>query len=301
MTRVALLPAGQRPYLVEAIQRGGGTIVDVRAAQGLVWTQHDDPAALRVLLDHHPHIQWVQLPWAGIEPYRHVLDGDRLWTAGQGVYADDVAEHALAMMLAMLRHFPQRARASSWGAKSGVSLVGKRVCILGAGGIAQSLVRLAAPFGLQIDVVRRQPQPFEGAEVWRFEDRREPLSHADVVVVACALTSMTTRILDAEAMAQMKPGVVIVNVARGGHIDTDALVAALSSGHVGGAALDVTDPEPLPPGHPLWSMDHVLVTPHTANTDAMAMPVLSARVEENVRRFGQGLPLLGVVDVDAGY
>jgi phosphoglycerate dehydrogenase-like enzyme len=301
--RIALLPEGERPYLEKAIVRGGGVLANIEDARALVWTQARAPDALQQLLRQHAHIEWVQLPWAGVEPYVHVIDRKRMWTAGQGVYADDVAEHALALMLAMLRDLPRRARATQWGQKSGRSLVGARVCIIGGGAIALSLVRLLAPFQVQVDIVRRTLRPFAApvASQATLADLPAVLGRADVVVVACALTPQTHHVLNAHSLARMQAHACVVNVARGQHIDTDALVEALQQHRIGGAALDVTEPEPLPPGHALWSLPNVLITPHTANTDDMAVPVLSARVEENVRRFVHGWPLFGVVDVDAGY
>ena len=111
----------------------------------------------------------------------------------------------------------------------------------------------------------------------------------------------TAGVLDARTLALLAPGAAVVNVARGGHIVTDDLVAALRSGQVGSAGLDVTDPEPLPEGHPLWALPNVIITPHVGNTPEMAVPLLSARMAANVRRWASGEPLIGVVDPDAGY
>lgn len=290
-----------RDFVRDAVVAGGGVVVDdAAAASAIVWTAPRDPAGLKALLG--PHIRWVQLPWAGIEHYIDVLDRDRLWTAGQGVYADDVAEHVLALTLAALRDFKRRATATSWQPPSGRSLRRARVCIFGAGGITTSLLPLLAPFDVEVTVVRRQQEPLAGVDrVLPFSARHEAVQGADVVVLALALTPETRGVVDAGLLAAMKPGGVLVNVARGAHVDTDALVAALASGHLGAAAVDVTDPEPLPAGHPLWSMPGCLITPHCANTPEMAVPVLSARVRDNVVRFIAGAPLLGVVDVDAGY
>jgi phosphoglycerate dehydrogenase-like enzyme len=121
------------------------------------------------------------------------------------------------------------------------------------------------------------------------------------VFLALALTPDTVRILDADALAALPDHAWVVNVARGQHVDTDALVEALHAGTIGGAALDVTDPEPLPDDHPLWSAPNVLITPHTANTPEMGRVLLAARVRENVRRFAAGEDLLGPVHVDLGY
>jgi D-3-phosphoglycerate dehydrogenase len=129
----------------------------------------------------------------------------------------------------------------------------------------------------------------------------DELGSADVVVLALALTPATEGLIDARRLALMRPDAWLVNVARGGHVVTDDLVAALAAGTIGGAALDVTDPEPLPDGHPLWSEPRCLITPHVANTSAMLRPRLAERITDNVRRRLAGEPLLGVVDVDAGY
>ena len=120
-------------------------------------------------------------------------------------------------------------------------------------------------------------------------------------MLALALTPATEGILDSRRLALVARGTWIVNVARGRHIVTDDLVDALRGGHLGGAALDVTDPEPLPDGHALWDLPNAIITPHVANTPEMAVPVLSRRVTENLRRWHAGEPLLGPVDLELGY
>ena len=120
-------------------------------------------------------------------------------------------------------------------------------------------------------------------------------------MLALALTPETEGLFDARRLALLPSHAWIVNVARGGHIVTDDLVAALRAGTIGGAGLDVTDPEPLPDGHPLWALPNCIITPHVGNTPEMAVPLLAARVEENVRRYLAGEDLLGTVDSSAGY
>jgi len=122
-----------------------------------------------------------------------------------------------------------------------------------------------------------------------------------LVVLALALTPDTEHVIGSPQLAAMSPTAVLVNVARGQHVDTDALVEALRSGGLGGAALDVTDPEPLPDGHPLWHEPRCLITPHTANPWQTAQPLLARRTQDNVRRFARGERLLGLVDLAAGY
>jgi phosphoglycerate dehydrogenase-like enzyme len=213
-----------------------------------------------------------------------------------------VAEHALGLALGGLRRIGQYARASSWGQGEGRNLLGARVVVLGGGGITESLLRMLEPFGCEVTVVRRRAaQALPGAAVVGEDQLDDALRGAHLVVLALALTPETRGILDGRRLRLLAPDAWVVNVARGAHLVTDDLVEVLAEGAIGGAALDVTDPEPLPDGHPLWSEPRCIITPHTANTVAMAEPLLRARVSENVRRWIAGEPLLGLVDPAAGY
>ncbi|MGK2947348.1 MAG: NAD(P)-dependent oxidoreductase [Acidimicrobiales bacterium] len=304
LAALAIAPRGARSWLASAVEAGGGRLVELTEATGVVWAEPDAAGALAAALDEHPRLEWIQLPWAGVEPYVDVIAAhpERTWTCGKGVYAEPVAEHALALALAGLRHLPSYARAGTWTKGRGTNLLGARVVILGGGGIAESLLRLLGPFGAEVTVVRRSPQPMAGATAVVGEDRLDAvLDGAEVVVLALALTPATVGILDRRRLELLAPHGWVVNVARGAHIVTDDLVVVLAEGLIGGAALDVTDPEPLPDDHPLWQEPRCLLTPHTANTPEMAVPLLSARVQENVRRRIAGEPLLGPVDVAAGY
>jgi phosphoglycerate dehydrogenase-like enzyme len=308
--RCAVLPdddahgarAASLEALRQAVRDGGGTPTGIADADCVVWTDAREAGELRSLLDAHPQVRWVQLPWAGIEPFVGVLDHDRLWTCGKGVYAEPVAEHALALALAGMRGIGRYARSTTWSGPIGRNLLGGRVTILGGGEITSSLIRLLRPWGAHLTVVRRHPRPMDGvAEVVGQEGLLPALERSDLVILALALTPETERVVDAEALAAMPDHAWLVNVARGQHVDTDALVDALRAGTVGGAGLDVTDPEPLPDGHPLWSFPNVIVTPHVGNTPEMGRVLLAARVRDNVRRFAEGRPLLGPVDVELGY
>jgi len=299
---MALAPEGERTWLGDAVTAGGGTLVPPDEAEGLVWASTGRADELAALLRAHDGIRWVQLPWAGIEPFVPVLDEEHTWTCGKGVYAVPVAEHALALALAGLRGLVGYGRASGWGAPTGMNLVDADVTVLGGGGITQELLPLLGPFGCRVTVVRRHPQPMPGAaEVVGTDDLAAALPGRRLVVLALALTPETRGVIGADQLARMDADAWLVNVARGAHVVTDDLVAALEAGEIGGAALDVTDPEPLPDGHPLWSAPNCLVTPHVGNTPEMAVPLLSRRIEENVRRFGAGEPLLGLVDPRLGY
>jgi phosphoglycerate dehydrogenase-like enzyme len=298
--RILVVPG--RPWLADAVREGGGEPVTEGEAEAVVWTDPKDPAGLRRLLDDQPGIRWVQLPWAGIEPYLDVLDDDRMWTCGKGVYADPVAEQALMLGLAGLRGMGTYARASTWEGPRGHNLLGATVVVLGGGGITESFVRLVEPFGCEVVVVRRRQEPFPGAtRTMTLDDLDDELPGADLVVLALALTPETEGLFDERRLRLLPAHAWLVNVARGRHVVTDDLVRVLQDEAIGGAGLDVTDPEPLPDGHLLWSLPSCLLTPHVGNTPEMAVPLLGARVRENVRRFVAGEVLIGPVDVAAGY
>jgi phosphoglycerate dehydrogenase-like enzyme len=302
--RIAVAPMGTRDWICEAAREGGADLVDPREAEALIWTSADDAEDLRDLLTEHPGIRWVQLPWAGVEPFADagVIDDLRTWTCGKGVYAAPVAEHALALALAGTKDLKRHTSARSWGDQSGISIMGGKVTIFGGGGIACELIKLLQPFGCEITVVRRHPDPVDGVTtVLDFPQRYEALKGADVVVLALALTDETRGLIGEIELELMEPHAWLVNVARGPHVITEDLVIALRGDVIGGAALDVTDPEPLPEGHPLWSLPNCVITPHTANTEDMAQRLLSGRIRENVRRFAAGEELLGLVDPGAGY
>ena len=302
--RVAVGPA-PREFAFRAIRGGGAepTGVDA-AAEALVWLDTADLAGLRGALAVAASARWVQLPVAGVEAVAAagLFDPRRLWTSAKGAYAEPVAEHALALALAGLRLFRQRLTARSWGRSAGESLYDEPVTILGGGGVTASLLELLAPFRVPATVVRRQPDPVPGAvRTLPTSQLHEALTGARIVFLALALTPGTERIIGTAELAAMRPDAWLVNVARGRHVDTGALVSALSSGLIGGAALDVTDPEPLPDSHPLWQQERCIITPHTADTPEMIELMLGRRIMDNVARFAAGLPLIGIVDPAAGY
>jgi len=302
--RIAVGP-GPAPWADEAIRRGGGQVVTLdQDPEGLVWTDGGAMDALRSALATRPAITWIQLPQAGVERafQAGVVDPRRRWTSAKGAYAEPVAEHALALILAGLRLLKVRARARTWGRPAGESLFGQPVTVVGAGGIATVLMRLLEPFGTPVTVVRRQPEPVPGAARTVTTERlADALPGARAVVITVALTPRTRGLIGQAELAAMAPDAWLVNVARGGVIDTGALTAALEKGQIGGAALDVTDPEPLPAGHPLWDLDNCLITPHTADTEEMTQPLLADRIAENVGRLAAGTELIGLLDPGQGY
>jgi phosphoglycerate dehydrogenase-like enzyme len=288
----------------EAIRAGGGLPVAAEsAADALVWLAPWDTAGLARAIGA-TGARWIQLSAAGVEPVAAagLFSPARMWTSAKGAFAEPVAEHALMLALAGLRMLPERVVARSWGKPGGASLYDERVTILGGGGITASLLDLLAPFRVAATVVRRTAEPVPGAASTVATERlMEALADAKVVFLALALTPATERIIGAPQFARMRADSWLVNVARGRHVDTDALVAALDDGAIAGAALDVTDPEPLPDGHPLWTQPRCIITPHTADTLEMVERPLARRIQGNVARFAAGEPLAGVVDPVAGY
>lgn len=294
--------SGRYESLEEAVVRAGGRIAPVEEARALVWADPTVPQDLVGVLARGPGIEWVALPFAGIEPYVPYLDHERIWTCARGVYARPVAEHVMALGLGALRAVVHYARTPAWSEHVGRNLIDGEVVIFGAGGITTELLKLLDGFDCNTTVVRRRADPMPGAtRTVALDDRLEVLGGADLVVLALALTPETERVIGPAELAAMADHSWLINVARGGHVDHEALVAALDADSIAGACLDVTDPEPLPDDHPLWSRHNVLITPHVGNTEEMGVPLLAGHIERNVARFGRGEALEGIVDAEAGY
>jgi phosphoglycerate dehydrogenase-like enzyme len=297
------IPSEDRSDLVAAVEDGGGRIGPLEEADGLVFLG-GDPSELPDLPDS---VRWVQLPSAGVEKWVEsgVIDGKRDFTSATGAFGLPVAEHALALILAAAKNLHGFARARSWGGEGRHrvhALEYATVLIVGAGGIGRELISLLQPFGAEVIAVTRRGREVQGAsrslsidavgEVW---------SEATHVVLATPATGGTRHLVGRDELAAMREDAWLVNVARGSVVDTDALVEALGSGSIGGAALDVTDPEPLPDGHPLWELDNVLITPHVATPPEAERRHFAERVRENVRRLAAGEELEGLVDPEGGY
>jgi phosphoglycerate dehydrogenase-like enzyme len=302
---IAILPE-PIDSLEAAVVAGGGAVNELSTdTSGLIWRGYGSPDDLATVLDENPGIRWVQLPLAGIEQFAPALQQhpDLVWTSAKGAFAQPVAEHALALTLALLRELPRRILATSWAAhKSGTSLYGLRVLIIGAGGIAVELMRLLAPFGAHVTVVRRSADPLPGADRTVSADHLlDVLPEADVVVIAAAATAGTANLIGETELRIMKDTAILVNIARGSLVDTDALAGALASRQIAGAGIDVTAPEPLPDGHPLWDEPNLIITPHTADTPEMMEPLVAERVRLNVVALRGDGRFVGVVDAAAGY
>ncbi|MEV0388566.1 NAD(P)-dependent oxidoreductase [Nonomuraea sp. NPDC050643] len=298
---MAVLPEPAPPALAAAIDAGGGVVVPKESAQALVWLG-DDPARLGACLREAPQVTWVQLPWAGVEAYLPGMADGREWTCARGVYGPSVAEHALMLAMICLRGADRSARAGRWLPQPPVTLTGQDVLVVGGGSIAGELLKLLGPFGADVTVVRRDARAMPGAtRVLPAGALDEALPAARVVVLAAALTPETRGLIGARRLRLMRADACLVNVARGELVVTDELVRALAAGELAAAGLDVTAPEPLPDGHPLWSLPNCFVTAHCADDLPYAMPAFAALVRENIACRAAGRPLRGSVDRELGY
>jgi len=309
--KVSLAPFSEELF-EHAVADGGGSLCDLCPdTKGLIWLSPQGAEELGAIMTANPQIEWLQLPWAGVDAFASVLsdlaaqpeDSRPVVTSAKGAYSEPVAEHALALTLATLRELPRKARAAHWqDQRSGLSLFGRHVVVIGAGGVARTFLGLMAPFRARVTVVRRGSDPVPGASSTVGPgDLLSVLPSADVVVVAAAATDQTQHLIGARELAALPPHAVLINIARGSLVDADAVLAAVQAGELFGAGLDVMDPEPFPSDHGLWSQESVVITSHSADTPEMTKPLLAQRVRGNVEAYVARKQLTGVVNPEAGY
>ena len=302
MIQIAMEPKAFPEYLEAAADAGAEVVPVSKDIKALIWLDYSQPQALAQILDENPQIEWVQLPFAGVDAFADIIQRPIKFTSAKGSYREPVSEHALALSLALMRVIPERVRSVTWGRQFADSLYDSKVLIFGGGGITEELLKILAPFRAQVTVIRKTPTPLAGAtQTLGFEHLEQELPKHDLVILAAALTNETRHIFDQAKLALMKPTAYLVNVARGPIINTDDLVSALNQGVIAGAAVDVTDPEPLPDGHPLWTAQNIIITPHTADTRKQVVRLFSDRIRENVAAYAAGGELTGVVDAKLGY
>jgi phosphoglycerate dehydrogenase-like enzyme len=248
-------------------------------------------------------ITWLQVAGTGIDALPPAALRDRVVTCARGASAVPIAEFALAAMLCQTKQLPESwlsAPSNRHGDAALASLDGQTLGLVGLGGIGSALAERALAMGMRVLAVRRTSAPGPaGVEVCGALD--EVLAVADHLVLAAPATARTRRLMDAEAFKRCKPGLHLVNVARGSLVDHDALLSALDAGRLSRATLDVTDPEPLPAGHPLLTHPRVLVSAHISWSSPGALDRLVDEFVENLRRHLAGEPLVGVVDPEEGY
>jgi phosphoglycerate dehydrogenase-like enzyme len=298
---VTVAPGPAPAHVRAAIAAGGGRLADPEQAAGLVWLG-DGPAGLRDFLETAPAIGWVQLPAAGVEDYLPLMTDGRTWTCARGVTSAAVAEHALMLAMIGVRDAAASVRSGTWAPRPAAALAGRRFLVVGGGGITTTLISLLRPFGAPVTVVRRGPGEVPGAAAtWPADMLDQLLPDAGVVVLAAPLTPSTAGLIDARRLRAMRRDACLVNVARGGLVGTGDLVTALREGWIAAAGLDVTDPEPLPAGHPLWTMPNCFITAHCAGDLAGSVGAFAGLVARNVRAWVSGAPLSGLVDSGRGY
>ena len=245
------------------------------------------------------NVRWIHTLAAGVEslPFDLLRTSDVVVTNSRGLYADALGEFALAAMLWFAKDLRRLARNQDerlWEPYEVERLEGKTIGIIGYGGIGQAVGRRATALGMHVLAVRRRQELGESTI-------EEVLAKSDYVVMCAPLTPRTYRLLSRERIALMKPSAVLINIGRGRTIDEEALVDALRAGRLRGAALDVFESEPLPPSHPLWALDNVLISPHTADHTADAHLRAMSFFIDNLRRFRAGESLENVVDKMEGY
>lgn len=255
-------------------------------------------------------IRFIQWPFAGVDHLiaRGVMTPSVRWANAAGVYARPVAEVALGLIIAQFHQFKATTRAGSFAHKEKVEATqqwlfrDKTVALFGAGGIARELIGMLRPFNVRTIAVNRSGREVAGAdETFALDSAGDVWGRADIVVLSMPLTDQTRGLVDAEKLRLMKDSALLVNVGRGALVDTDDLVQALNDAQIAGAAMDVTDPEPLPEGHPLWTMDNVLISPHIAAPAEVARMLIGEQVIANAAAFERGEPMPTEVDVEAGY
>lgn len=249
-------------------------------------------------------VRWVHAIGTGIDGFPLAALGDRLLTCSRGASAVPIAEWAMAMMLAFEKRLPETwisAPPPSWNFAELGTLSGRTLGLLGLGSIAQAVVARARPFGMRFCAVRRTARPAPSADIAMLASIGELLAAADHLLVALPATPRTRRLLDGGAFRSVKPGMHLINVARGSIVDQEALRAALDDGRVARASLDTVEPEPLPAGHWLYTHPKVRLSAHVSWGMPGAFDLFVEAFVANLERWVRSQPLEGVVDLAEGY
>ncbi|WP_405222039.1 D-2-hydroxyacid dehydrogenase [Lentisalinibacter sediminis] len=267
------------------------------------------------LIEAGESLHWVQSYSAGVDrcvDTPALAERDMILTNAQRLYGPAIAEHVMGMMFMLARGldvYHLRQADGRWErgledyADSTWELADRTLLVVGLGGIGTEIARRAHALGMKVIATRassRQGPPFV-SYVGLAHELHTLAGRADIIVNATPLVPATEDLFDAEFFAAAKPGSYFINIGRGGSVVTEDLLAALESGRIAGAGLDVTDPEPLPEGHPLWRMPRVVITPHISARTEGSSERRWLLVRENLRRYVAGEPLLSVVDIDKGY
>jgi phosphoglycerate dehydrogenase-like enzyme len=263
------------------------------------------------LLARAGRLRWVQTQGAGVDGllFPELVASDVILTSEKGHVGTHLAEHAFALLLALTRSVaPAIRQPGRWDHRMALraatwELVDKTMGIVGLGGTGKAVAERARGFGLRLLAVDPEPvAPPPGVEaVWRMDRFYTLLEQSNIVVICAPLTAETRGLFNREAFSHMRPHAILINVTRGAIVDGEALVEALQQGRLGGAGLDVTPVEPLPPEHPLWRLPNVVITPHVAGGSPLRQDRVVDLFCANLRRFRAGQPMDGVIDKAKGY
>jgi phosphoglycerate dehydrogenase-like enzyme len=309
------IPAGMR----EALQQGLAGAVEVSWYDGtdsaihaaadseVLWigsTAFGRREDIERAIEAGPHLRWLTTPAAGVDnvPLDAIQKRGLTLTNGAGLHAVPIAEFVVMAMLAAAKRFPEFVRAqarSEWLSQPSAlgELQGSRALVVGMGGIGQAIAGRLRAFGVELTGVRRSSA--EGS--LRPDEWRARLGDFDWVILATPLTTGTTHAIGEPELRAMKRTAWLVNIARGALVDHAALVRALREGRIGGAYLDATDPEPLPPESPLWTMPNVIISPHSSAASTRLIERMVGLFLDNLDRFLSERPLRNTVDLRAGY
>ena len=280
------------PGVSQRFAPGGAGLAEADYAGAEVVLGNPPPAMLR----SSTALRWLQTRSAGVDAYLDVLPKGTILTSASGAYGHSVSEHMLALLLALMKRLPDYRdlqRQGRWTDLGPVrSLAQAQVLVVGTGDLGSSFARLCKLLGAHTAGVRRNPAAAaEGIDAMYGLDRLdELLPQADVVALTLPQSAETERLFDRERLLRMKQDAILLNAGRGSAVDCAALAQVLEDGWLWGAGLDVTDPEPLPAGHPLWDQSRALITPHTAGGDHLAdTPQRIARIAlDNMGRYLRG-------------
>jgi phosphoglycerate dehydrogenase-like enzyme len=261
-------------------------------------------------------LRWIHTPSAAVHQmlFPELINRSVVLTNSREVHGPVVAEHVVALMFALAKKIPQSVLLQQkriWGQETIWSegphpqeIAGATLGLIGVGSIGGRVARIAASLGMRVIAVREHPEkgtPDGVEQVFALTELDQLLGQSDFVVLAAPLLAATERLINADRLARMKPSGYLINVGRGPQVDQAALVEALRTRRIAGAALDVFDREPLPPDSPLWNLDTLLITPHTAGLTSKLWQRHYELFSENLRRYTAGEPLLYVVDKHKGY
>ena len=312
-----VIPEVSEPQLqaVEAAAREAGLEVVVAGTREAQLAAIDDAeiafgGITEEVFRRASRLRWIQSVGAGVDRYLTptFANSDVVLTSEKGLVGTHLAEHAFAHLLALTRGIATALRERRWDARLPIraaawELTGRTMGVIGMGGTGVEVARRAHAFGMRVIATDPEPveQPTFVEALWRPDRFHELLRESDAVVVTCPLTAETRGMFDGEAFEAMPRHAILVNVSRGEVVAMDALIQALRNGAIAGAGLDVTPTEPLPPENPLWTMENVIITFHTAGASPYRGDRIVERFRRNLARFQAGEPLEGVIDKRKGY